>query len=162
MLIKGGRIVDDIFANVGDGVGLPPGAVVVSLKRFQAERDALLSRRSPLGVRLEPNESPAAIGQDLHRLAVVVLHIPHFKDGRAFSWARLLRTRLGYKGEVRISGHFLRDQLAFLTRVGADAFEMTQNISPGEIETALNEISDVYQPSVDGRATINELRARAH
>ena len=30
-----------------------------------------------------------------------------FRDGRAFSWARMLRTRLGYRGEIRATGDFL-------------------------------------------------------
>ena len=161
MLVKGGRIVDDPFQPVEDGGVLPDGPVIVSLKRFQAERDALLARGQPLGVRLETAETPEILAADLHRLAAIVLHIPTFRDGRAFSWARLLRTRLGFRGEVRVSGHVLRDQLAFYMRVGADAFELNQNISQGEIQAALTEISNVYQPSVDGKRTIRELRAGA-
>src|SRR6185437_7791707 len=94
------------------------------------------------------------------KLAVVVLHIPYFKDGRAFSWARLLRTRLGYKGEVRLRGHFLIDQMGFFTRVGVDAFDIAQNITTADIEAAIHQISNVYQPSADGRTTIRDLRAR--
>lgn len=158
MLVKGGRIVDDAFQAAADGATLPDGPVAVSLKRFLAERDTLLARGAPLAVRLETAESPEALGTDLHRLAAIVLHIPTFRDGRAFSWARLLRTRLGYRGEVRASGHVLRDQIAFYTRVGVDAFDLSQNLSPGDVAAALTEITNVYQPSVDGRATIRDLR----
>ena len=70
----------------------------------------------------------------------------------------LFRSRLGYRGEVRVSGHVLRDQIAFYTRVGVDAFDLSQNLSPDDVEAALTEITDVYQPSVDGRATIRDLR----
>ena len=142
------------------GNPLPDGPGIVSLKRFLAERDALLARAHPLGVRLETGESPEKLRGHLEKLAVVVLHVPTFKDGRAFSWARLLRTRLGYTGEIRLSGHFLLDQIAFYTRVGVDAFDIAQNISLDQIEAALNEISNVYQPSVDGRVTIRDLRTR--
>ncbi len=96
----------------------------------------------------------------MHKLAAVVLLVGYFKDGRAFSWARLIRTRLAYKGEIRISGHFLKDQIAFFSRVGADAFDLSENISPEDVDLALKEISNVYQPSVDGRRTIPELRGR--
>jgi hypothetical protein len=41
-----------------------------------------------------------------------------------------------------------------------DAFDVAPNISVADIQGALREISDVYQPSVDGRATIRDLRAR--
>ena len=52
------------------------------------------------------------------------------------------------------------DQIAFYTRVGVDAFDVAPNISVADIQAALHEISDVYQPSVDGRVTIRDLRAR--
>lgn len=161
MLVKAGRIVDDPFQAAEDGAALPDGPVIVSLKRFQAEKDALLARGVALGVTFETAETPEVLGPDLHRLAAIVLHIPTFRDGRAFSWARLLRTRLGFRGEVRVSGHVLKDQLAFYTRVGVDAFELNQNISQDDIGAALTEISNVYQPSVDGKRTIWELRAAA-
>jgi uncharacterized protein (DUF934 family) len=160
MLVKGGRIVDDPFVPVADGTPFPStGAVLVSAQRYLAETDALALRGAPVAVRLQSAESPALLGARVHRLAAVVLHVPYFRDGRAFSWARLLRTRLGYLGEIRVEGHFLRDQVAFFTRVGVDAFTFAQNISPDDIAQALGEISNVYQPSVDGRVTIRELRA---
>lgn len=162
MLVKAGRIVEDPFVTLTDDDALPKnGAVIVSLKRFQAETDTLLGRDAHLGVRLESDQSPEALGEHVHKLAVVVLTMPIFKDGRAFSWARVLRTRLVYQGEIRVTGHFLRDQLAFLVRVGVDAFDISQNLSMDDIEAALHEISDVYQPSVDGRPTIGDLRAAA-
>jgi uncharacterized protein (DUF934 family) len=165
MLIKANgappHIADDEFAFVADDVALPPdGAIIVSLKRFLADKDALLGRAMPLGVQIETADSPEALGGDVHKLAVIVLHVPYFKDGRHFSRARLLRTRLGYTGEIRVSGHVLRDQLAFYARVGVDAFDLTQNIGPADIDAALHEIGVVYQPSVDGRMTVRELRAK--
>jgi uncharacterized protein (DUF934 family) len=160
MLVTHGRIVEDPFQPVAENEALPDGAIIISLKRFLAERDHLLNRDAPLGVRLGAAESPESLRDQVERLAVVVLHIPYFRDGRAFSWARLLRTRLGYKGEVRLTGHFLLDQMAFFTRVGVNAFDIAQNVTLAEIEAALREISNVYQPSVDCRLTIRELRAR--
>jgi uncharacterized protein (DUF934 family) len=162
MLVKNGRAVEDTFVIVADGDAVPPaGAIIVSLKRFLAEQDALLARDAPLGVCIETAESPEALGEKVHALAVVLLTIPYFKDGRVFSWARLLRTRLGYKGEIRVSGHYLRDQVAFLARVGVDAFVLSHKVSASDIEAALGEFSNVYQPSVDGRTTIRDLRRRA-
>jgi uncharacterized protein (DUF934 family) len=98
------------------------------------------------------------MGEDVHRLSVVVLEFPKFRDGRAFSWARMLRTRLGFTGEIRAVGHFLYDQLAFMKRVGIDAFEVQENITLEEYRRAQGEITDVYQPSADGRKTIRQLR----
>src|SRR5258706_2268545 len=89
MLVRAGRLAEDNFIPVVDGVALPDGPVIVSLKRFLAERDHILARGGALGVRLETGESPQELQPYLGKLAVVVLHIPGFRDGRAFSAARL-------------------------------------------------------------------------
>ncbi len=161
MLVNASGRPDGGFIEVSDDAPLPAEApVIVSLARYQKERESLIARGAPLGIRLETAESPELLGEDVHNFALIVLHVPYFKDGRAFSWARLLRTRLGYKGEIRASGHVLKDQIAFFARVGVDSFELNKSLSAAEIEAAGNEISHVYQPSVDGQATIRELRAK--
>lgn len=157
-LIRDGALVQDNFETVADDAPLPAKGMIVSLERFQKERDALLLRNAPLGVRLKPEQSPEALGEDVHRLSLVVLEFPKFRDGRAFSWARLLRTRLKYTGEIRAVGHFLYDQIALLVRVGVDAFEVADDFTLAQFHRALNEASHVYQPSADGRITISELR----
>jgi uncharacterized protein (DUF934 family) len=88
-----------------------------------------------------------------------VLEFPKFRDGRAFSWARMLRTRLRYRGEIRATGDFLYDQIAHMTRVGFDAFEVPEKMTLELYRRALHEMRFVYQPSADGRKTIRELRA---
>jgi uncharacterized protein (DUF934 family) len=152
---------EDAFASLSDDAPLPDGAVLVSLARFQAERDALIARNAPIGLRLKSDQSPEQLGEDVHRLSLVALEFPKFRDGRAFSWARLLRTRLGFKGEVRAVGDFLYDQIAYQRRVGFDAWEVADGFTPDDLHRALNEISNVYQPSADGRKTIRQLRASA-
>jgi uncharacterized protein (DUF934 family) len=157
-LIKGGAFVEDGFATVADDAPLGDGPSIVSLARFKKERDALMARNAPLGIRLKSAESPEQLGEDVHHFAVVALEMPVFRDGRAFSWARLLRTRLGYKGEIRAVGHVLYDQIALLHRVGVDAFEMPESFKLEQFHRAMAEMTYVYQPAPDGRATIRELR----
>jgi uncharacterized protein (DUF934 family) len=157
-LIKNNALVEDAFVTVGDEEPMPANGAIVSLARFQRDRDELLERNAPLGVRLKSDESPETLGEDVHRFSVIVLDFPKFRDGRAFSWARLLRTRLGFKGEIRATGHFLYDQLAFMRRVGIDAFEVGETVTLAQFGRAMGEMTYVYQPSVDGRKTIGDLR----
>ena len=159
-IFRNGRIVADEFVFIADDALLPDGPVIVTLKRFLAERDHLLSRAAPLGVRLAGAESPELLGPDLPRLKLIELHVGYFKDGRAFSWARILRTRLQFAGEIRVSGHFLLDQIAFYLRVGVNSFALPGNWSQSAVETATGLISNVYQPSADHRPTILDLRRR--
>ena len=160
--VEGGRAVaaQSDFVFVSDDAALPQaGGAIVSLTRFIKDRDTLLARNAPIGVRLKPDETPEGLGPDLARLSVVAIEFPKFADGRGFSWARMLRTRLGFTGEVRAVGDFLYDQIAYLVRTGFDTFEPAHPLTAEDFNRALAEMTNVYQPSTDGKKTIRELRA---
>ena len=154
------RVPAPEFVSVADNAPLPAAPAIVSLQRFLAEKAQLLSRAEPVGVRLESSESPELLASDLGGVALIELHMPHFRDGRPFSWARLLRTRLKFNGEIRLAGHFLLDQMAFFLRVGVDSFTLPEKIQAPEISRAIGMISNVYQPAPDGKVTIEDLRLR--
>ncbi len=158
-LIKSGAYAEDAFTRVADDAHLPDGAVLVSLKRFQSERDALLARNTPVGIQLQASENPEVLGQDVNHFSLIALEFPKFRDGRAFSWARMLRTRLGFTGEIRAVGDFLYDQVNYQHRVGFDAWEVPDHFTIEMFNRALTEMTNVYQPSTDGKKTIRELRA---
>ena len=158
-LIKNGAFVQDAFVTVADDAALPDGAAIVSLARFQKDREALLARNAPLGIQLKAPENPELLGEDVQRFSVIVLEFPVFRDGRAFSWARMLRERLKFTGEIRGTGHFLYDQINYMKRVGFDAWNVAEGFPLEQFHRALTEITNVYQPSADGKKTIRELRA---
>ena len=157
-LIKNGRAVADPWIALGEDAALPDGAaVIVGLARWRAEREALLRRPGPLGLRLKSDQPPATVAGDLGRFALVALEFPKFTDGRSYSYARLLRERHGYRGEVRAVGQVLRDQFLFMHRCGFDAFEVADRDVDFWIG-ALNEITVAYQPASDDRAPAWRLR----
>jgi uncharacterized protein (DUF934 family) len=158
-LIKSGAYAQDSFALLADDAPLPEGAVLVSLARFQKDREALLARNTPIGIKLQSSENPELLGGDVSHFSLIALEFPKFRDGRAFSWARMLRTRLGYTGEIRAVGDFLYDQVNYQHRVGFDAWEVPDHFTLEMFNRALNEMTNVYQPSSDGKKTIRELRA---
>ena len=84
---------DDVFVDVADEDAIPDGPVILSLTRFQAEGDALISGNRPVGVRIQSDEEVEALAYDLPRIALVALVFPKFRDGRAYTSARLLRDR---------------------------------------------------------------------
>ena len=157
--IISGAYAQDSYASVADDAALPEGAVLVSLPRFQKEREHLLERNTPIGVKLQSHENPEILGADVSRLSLIALEFPKFRDGRAFSWARMLRTRLGFTGEIRAVGDFLFDQVNYQHRVGFDAWEVPDHFTIEMFQKALREMTNVYQPSTDGKKTIRELRA---
>jgi uncharacterized protein (DUF934 family) len=109
----------------------------------------LLERSDPVGVRLPNTADVADLAEDLPVLEVVALEFPKFADGRAYSQARLLRERHGYRGEIRAVGDVLRDQLFFMARSGFDAFELRADRSLEDALAAFDEFSESYQPAVD-------------
>jgi uncharacterized protein (DUF934 family) len=157
-LIKNAAFVENTFARVGDDEALPAGAVIVSLKRWQAERAALMERNAPIGVRLASDQSPEALGADVHHFALVELEFPKFRDGRGYSWARQLRRRLGFKGEIRATGDVLRDQWLFMSRCGVDAFEVAAGTRIEDFRAAMAEQTVFYQRLSDGVTTVFERR----
>ena len=105
-----------------------------------------------------PNDASIAdIAEDLSGFSAIILEFPKFKDGRAYSQARLLRERLGYAGELRARGEVLRDQVLFMARCGFNAFEFHANYFEG-VEEALREFSFVYQPAADGAEPVWQKR----
>ena len=92
------------------------------------------------------------------RLRLIVREFPKFSDGRAYSQARLLRGRLGYRGELRATGGVLQDQIGFMLRCGFDSFESDQKGFGEALAKARTLFSVVYQPTEDGRAPVSLLR----
>ncbi|MFQ5775008.1 MAG: DUF934 domain-containing protein [Kiloniellaceae bacterium] len=158
-LIKDDRIVDDPWVTLGDEQALPGNAwPIVSLERWQGEREALMDAGVPLGLRLRSDQPPRLVAEDVQHFAVIALEFPKFTDGRPYSSARLLRERYGYAGELRAVGHVLRDQALFMVRCGFDAFEVADGTPLEAWRAALARISVWYQPAADGRTPVPRLR----
>ena len=157
-LIKDGVVAQDDWTLAADETPLPEGPVIVTLARWSAERGTLLGRNGPLGILLASSEAPEAIADDLARFDLVCLDFPKFQDGRAYSYARKLRQRYGYTGELRAVGNVLRDQFAFMVRCGFDSFAVADERAAAEWTRAMEEISVVYQPAADTRATATQQR----
>ena len=158
-LVKAGRIVEDRFVRVLDDAPVPDGVpVILPAARLLADARELVLRQAPTGV-IWPNDRRAAeLLPYLDWIALVVLVFPTFRDGRAYSQARLLRERHEFRGELRATGQVLRDQLLFLHRAGFDAFEVTKEKDTAAFAEALQRYSIFYQPTGDGRPSA--LRAR--
>jgi uncharacterized protein (DUF934 family) len=151
---KTGAFWRDAWVRASPDDPLPDGPVILSKKRWLAERAALATRNAPLGLQLEPGEPIDDIAADLERFGLIALSFPKFSDGRAFSTARLLREKHGFRGELRAVGDVLADQIPFMRRVGFDSYEVANR--PTRLALVEGRIADVtlhYQPA--GRAEPN-------
>lgn len=153
-LVKNGKIATDIYIHVADDADIPAdGAVLIPAARFLADPDALLKRNGPTGVIWPNNRDPEDLLPYLGKLAVVALVFPTFRDGRAYSQARLLRERYKFTGELRATGQVLRDQFVFMLRAGFDSFEVKKDADADAFAATAKRYTVFYQPTGDGRVT---------
>ena len=160
-LVRDGQLVDDIYV---DATALDPvpvdRPVLVSLPQWQAHRDALLAGKQPLGIRLHSDQPPALVADDLGHFSIIALEFPKFRDGRAYTHARMLRERFGFRGEVRAVGDVLQEQLNYMQRCGFDSFEITAADPLAAWQAVRNDHTVWYQATGDGRPRALELRRR--
>lgn len=161
-VIRNRRVEPDPWSLLGlDGevpAGLPAGPSIVPLATWNARRDELRQRGEAVGVWLRPDDDPVALGHDVNELPLIAVHFPKFADGRGYSIAVLLRTRLGYRGELRAIGDVARDQLFYLARVGFDAFSLPGHRDPQAALAAFSTFREVYQGSVTQPAPLFRRR----
>ena len=130
------------------------GYIIVPLSVFIARHKELSARiaKNEIGVWLDTHEVIADLTAslpDLNALPIIAVHVERFADGRIFSLGTLLRTRYGFKNELRAFGDVLRDQLFFLKRAGFSSFLIRADRNAEEAITSLNDFSQPYQGAVD-------------
>jgi uncharacterized protein (DUF934 family) len=165
-IIKGRDIVADDWTllRLAEGIDaatveVPAGKVIVPLKTWQAQKDALASR-ADIGVWLAPDERPEELKGELDKFGVIAIDFPKFTDGRGYSLAYNLRMRLGYTGELRAIGDVLRDQLFQMKRCGFDAYATRPDRSIEDALKGLTVFSETYQASVDEHRPLFRRAAR--
>ena len=122
-------------------------ALVIPVAELRADRAKWLARGGPLGVRVGPADKVEELAEELPRLKLIAIEFPSFSDGRGFSQARILRTRLGYKGELRAVGAVKQDLLFFMARCGIGEFELAAGEDVEEATRALQRYTVAYQPA---------------
>jgi len=89
-----------------------------------------------------------ALEAHLPGLRAIALHFPKWVDGRAYSQARLLRSRYRFEGEIRATGDVLVDMLPLLQRTGFDAVQLREGQSEEAARRALAFFPGHYQADV--------------
>ena len=151
-LIKNGAIAADTFVRIDavDGVlTLPSGDVLVGLDTLLAHREQVLAHAGGKGVQLKSEQFAEQIADLVNDLDLVAVEFPAFADGRGYSTAYLLRTRFGFKGELRAVGDIFKDTLFYQARVGFNAFAIRDDKDAEVALKGLAEFREVYHASAD-------------
>lgn len=121
---------------------LPEGALILPLQRWLAQPSGYH------GLWLGPDDEVEALQLWLGVLPLIAIDFPSFRDGRGYSQAYLLRTRLGWQGELRAVGDVLRDQLSHMRQCGFDRFAVREDKSALDALKGLQGMSVLYGRSV--------------
>ena len=146
-------------------VEIPAGRVIVPLSVWLNRKDELQPRldAGELGVWLESFETIESLVASVdspNRLPVIALNFPKFVDGRHYSTAVLLRTRLGFTNELRAIGDVLRDQLFFLKQTGFNAFAVRADRDIHDALKGLADFTEPYLGSTENPAPLFRRRVR--
>jgi uncharacterized protein (DUF934 family) len=149
-LWRDGAFAKDAWTTLDDAAPLPArGAVVVSFARWSGDKDALTQRVDPVGVSIAAGKEALTQLSEAAARPLIALRFEKFVDGRAFSYAELLRERFGFTGELRATGDVLLDEIPLMARCGFTSFEVSDEptqraLHEGRLPTA----HLYYQPSV--------------
>ena len=155
-LLRNGNLhVNDVWQQLGDddeiprhsasAEGHPP--VAVSLSRYLTLASTSAGPYGIGGVRLEPTDDVTELTPFIDRLQLIIIDFPAYTDGRGYSQARTLRSRLGFAGELRAVGDVRADQLHFMMRAGIDTFDLADAIDESVLQGLVRRYQTSYQPS---------------
>ena len=138
----------------------PQDHAILTLAQWHTLRDHWPAGLA-VGVKLANDQDVEQLADDLPRLKLVVLDFPKWVDGRAYTQARLLKSRYRFQGEVRATGHVLVDMIPLLVRTGVDSVVLRADQNQAHAERALTHVTAHYQGDVNETRPWF-LRAQAH
>jgi uncharacterized protein (DUF934 family) len=138
-----------------EAIGVSP-TLVLGFERALSHLEGLNGR---YGVRVNPSDDVRLLSPYLHKIALIEIAFPGYRDGRGYSSARILRQDMGYLGPVRAVGDVLRDQLFFMIRCGFSEFVLKDKDPKGAVAHAKSLFDMAYQGAADGLKPVWALRS---
>lgn len=121
---------------------------ILSLDQWKEVHDCW-PKDLPKGLAIPNDVDVEEFEADLGQFELISLSFPKWVDGRAYSQARLLRSRYRFKGEIRATGDVLVDMVLLLARTGFDSAVLRHDQSLEAAERALGFFDEFYQGDVN-------------
>lgn len=149
-LWRNGAFAENTWTTLVDDQPAPAsGAILVSLARWRREKASLIERADPVGVEVSAGKDALEHLGDVADRPMVALRFDKFADGRAFSYAILLRERQNFEGELRAVGDVLLDEIPLMLRCGFTSFEIVNAPTLRALEEGrLRQVVLSYQPGL--------------
>jgi uncharacterized protein (DUF934 family) len=150
-LLKHGRLETDLCEYVGlepsesaNGTA-EPRPRVLPWSQWQAD---VAARAHCIGIWVEGEQEPEPLAPHLAQLPLIAIKFGAMNDGRGLSLAVLLRTRCGYRGELRAIGATHEDLAHYYRRCGFDSVLFADGRDLATALAGATVLSDFYQGSV--------------
>ena len=138
-LVRDGRIVEDEWVLVVEGDAAP--GIIAPLAAWQRNPERA-------GVWVDGDAEAEEIGALVAGAPVVAVRFGAMVDGRGLSLGALLRSRYGFKGELRAFGDIIPDITEYMHRCGFSSFVLPDRAQAEVAIACIGRMSDHYQASV--------------
>jgi len=126
-LIKKNRVTDDPWIKIEDHGKMPettPSFSILPVETFSNVSEWPIKRKR-LGAWFGTDIELSTLTQEILSLPLLCINAGSYNDGKIFSLATMIKQNLSYKGELRVIGNMLIDQIPYLSRCGIDSFSLT-------------------------------------
>ncbi|MEP1443739.1 MAG: DUF934 domain-containing protein [Hyphomicrobiales bacterium] len=131
-----------------DGDNKLSGDVIISLEDWQS--GAWTDHEGRLALSVVSSDDIDVVASVLEYFDMVVVNFASFANGTAFSIARLIRDKFGFKHEIRARGAYIIDQMPMLERCGVTSFEVSSDAVKAGLDRGLwPDMPRYYQHALD-------------
>lgn len=103
----------------------------------------------PKGLAVPNDVDIETLEPDFQKFDLISLNFPKWVDGRAYTQARLLRSRYRFTGEIRATGEVLVDMVLLLQRTGFNSAVLRHDQDLAAARRALGFFEEFYQGDVN-------------
>ena len=135
---------DEVIIALSDDDNISDKTASVSLQRWLLQRDKI-SQHKQIGLRLKNDDDLSQLDtKTLTKLPFITLDCANFDNGRFYSQAKLLRSRLSYQGKIiGLDAHI--DQLQMMLRCGINVFQLAKQYNNADAQAYLKRYPVYYQ-----------------
>ena len=119
---------------------------ILSISQWRETKHIVQEQNINIAVEFSSNACSLSDKDEISKVAMVQINFETFKDGRPFTFAKMLRKKHNFKGELRAVGHILPDQFVFLIRCGFDSVEIKDEDKDVWLELLEIDEGLYYQP----------------
>ena len=119
---------------------------ILSILQWREAKHIVQEKKIDVAVEFNSSFCSLTDKDKISEATMVQINFETFKDGRPFTFAKILRKKHNFKGELRAVGHILPDQFVFLIRCGFDTVEIKEEEKAAWLELLEIDEGLYYQP----------------